>query len=189
MTTALVLLLVNAVLGAADTLWYHEFKARLPERIESTATELRLHAARDAIYVFLYGALAWLQPVGALGVLVTIGLAAEVVVTMVDFVVEDRDRPAIGGISGGERVLHSVMAIVYGAMLAFLVPVLVDGLVTGFGPAGNGVLSVTRHDAPTWLSLAASVAAAGIAVSGLRDWLAVRRVDPVSQWIPRPTST
>ena len=60
MNIVLVLLLVNAVLGTIDTLWYHEYKAKLPSQLAHTRTELKLHAARDAIYVVIYGVLACL---------------------------------------------------------------------------------------------------------------------------------
>lgn len=183
-TIVLSLLLLNAGLGAFDTLWYHEYRARLPERIDTTATELRLHVGRDAVYVVLYGTLAWLRPIDAVGLLIAAGLLIEIALTMADFVVEDRDRPAIGGMSPGERILHSVMAIVYGAMLAFLVPVLVAGI----GDGGTGEPTLAAHGAPVWLSVAASAAALGIAVSGLRDAFALRGHDPVSRWLPRPSS-
>ncbi|WP_051062309.1 hypothetical protein, partial [Ilumatobacter nonamiensis] len=171
MTTVLALLLVNAVLGAWDTLWYHEYRARLTARLDSTRTELRLHAARDAIYVVLYGGLAWWRPSGVVVAAVAVFLVAEIVITLADFVVEDRDRPSIGGIAPGERILHSLMAIVYGMMLVRLVPVLSAG---AFEPTG-----VIRHDAPVGVSIAATAAALGIAVSGARDVLALRGTDLV----------
>ncbi len=166
MTSVLVLLLVNAVLGAFDTLWYHEYRARLASKIVTTAPELRLHVARDLVYVGLYGVLAWWQPTGLLRPIVAVALVTEIVITMTDFVIEDRDRPAIGGMQPGERVLHSTMAIVYGAMLTFLVPELL---------AGNWSWSLpATHDAPAGLSIAATVAAVGIALSAARDWVALR---------------
>ncbi len=171
MSTVLALLLVNAVLGAIDTLWYHEFRARLTARLATTRTELRLHAGRDAIYVVLYGGLAWWTPAGPLVGVVVLLLVAEVAITMADFVVEDRDRPAIGGMAPGERVLHSLMAIVYGAMLVQLLPLI---LAEADGPAG-----LLRHDAPPAISIGATLAAAGIALSGARDVLAVHGIDPV----------
>src|SRR5260370_28761428 len=50
---ALYLLGVQGLIGAFDTLYYHEWKARLPARGRRAAPELALHAARD----FLYGVL------------------------------------------------------------------------------------------------------------------------------------
>ncbi len=170
MTIVLGLLLVNGVLGAWDTLWYHEHRARLAERVASTRTELRLHAARDAIYTLVYGGLAWWRPAGWVVAIVAGLLTAEIAITLADFVVEDRDRPAIGGITAGERVLHSAMAIVYGAMLARFVPVLLGG--------ATDPTALVRHDAPMWMSIAATIGAAGIAVSGLRDLLATVDIDP-----------
>lgn len=174
MNTVLALLLVNAALGAFDTLWYHEYRARLSAKIEHTRTELRLHAARDGVYVVLYGVLAWWTPSGFAVALVAVLLATEIAITLADFVVEDRDRPLIGGISPGERVLHSLMAIVYGAMLARLVPVLLD--------AAESPTSLTRHDTHIVLSLGATAAAAGIAASGIRDAFALAGIDPI--WRP-----
>lgn len=165
MTIVLALLLVNAMLGAWDTLWYHEYRARLARRIEHTATELKLHAARDAIYTVVYVVLGWWRPEGWLVVILGAALAAEIVITLTDFVVEDRDRPAIGGIARGERILHTLMAIVYGAMLARLLPELADAWTE---PTG-----LVRHGAPVWMSVTATVVAAGISASGVRDAAAV----------------
>lgn len=171
MTTVLVLLMVNAVLGAWDTLWYHEYRAKLTAKTATTRPELRLHVARDVIYTGLYGLFAFFRPEGFVVSLVIVALIAEIVLTLSDFVVEDRDRPAIGGMAAGERVLHSLMAIVYGAMLSRLVPELFD--------AAAGSTGLRLHGAPGWLSIAALVTAAGIGASGLRDALALRGVDPI----------
>ncbi|MGB3734516.1 MAG: hypothetical protein WA964_06150 [Ilumatobacter sp.] len=176
MNIVLTLLLVNAALGAFDTLWYHEYRNRLSARIEHTRPELRLHAARDAVYVVLYGGLAWWTPAGAIVAIVAALLAAEIVITLADFVIEDRDRPLIGGISPGERILHSLMAIVYGTMLAHLIPVLLDGAVAR--------TATVEHGAHLALSIGATAAAVGIAVSGFRDALALVGVDPI--WRRRP---
>ncbi len=45
--TALWLLGVQGVIGAFDTIYYHEWKARLPALGKHAAKELRLHAVRD----------------------------------------------------------------------------------------------------------------------------------------------
>jgi hypothetical protein len=105
----------------------------------------------------------WWVP--AIGLLV----AAEVAITMCDFVVEDRDRAAIGGIVPGERILHTLMAIMYGAMLCRLIPIFVEnaGLETGF------VLSAI----PVGYRSAATAAAVGIALSGIRDAMILRGFD------------
>ena len=47
MTTALWLLAIQGIIGAFDTLYYHEWRARLTAGGSGTASELKLHAARD----------------------------------------------------------------------------------------------------------------------------------------------
>jgi hypothetical protein len=169
MKIVLSLLLVNVVLGAWDTIWYHEIKAKLPYCLASTRPELRLHAMRDAVYAVLYGVLAWRTPTGWWVPVIGVLVAAEVAITLCDFVVEDRDRAAIGGMVPGERILHTLMAIVYGAMLCRLVPIFVENaaLDTGF------VISAI----PTAYRWAATAAAVGIALSGIRDAMILRGHD------------
>ncbi len=59
MVTALVLMAVQGLIGAFDTFYYHEWKARLPGRGKAAAAELKLHAARDFLYAVLFGTLPW----------------------------------------------------------------------------------------------------------------------------------
>lgn len=100
--------------------WYHEWRQRLPSR-PTAARELRLHAARDFAYAVVFGSLAWAEWRGWLAWVFGAVLAFEVLITLWDFIEEDISRP----LPAGERVMHTVMAIVYGAFLANLVPVLV----------------------------------------------------------------
>jgi len=53
MKSVLYLLTVLALLGAFDTLYYHEWRARLPALGRSARSELRLHAFRDFVYTIL----------------------------------------------------------------------------------------------------------------------------------------
>jgi uncharacterized protein YggT (Ycf19 family) len=171
-TTVLGLLLANGLLGAIDTLWYHEWRAQLARRGGPLRTELALHAGRDAIYTVIYATLGWLAWHGAFAVLLTVLLAGEILLTLADFVTEDRLRPAIGGMAAGERVLHTAMAIVYGAMLASLVPLLDSWW------GDESALATHSQPPPAWMAAAASVLAAGIAVSGARDALATWDLRP-----------
>src|ERR687887_337649 len=65
MTAALCLLAVQGVIGAFDTLYYHEWRARLPARGRHAASELKLHAARDFFYGVLFATLSWIAWQGA----------------------------------------------------------------------------------------------------------------------------
>ncbi len=167
MNAALILLLVNVIFGAWDTLWYHEYKTRLVHHLASTRPELRLHAARDGVYTCLYGSLAIYRPQGLYVYIVGAMLVAEIMITLTDFVVEDRDRGAIGGMVAGERILHTLMAIVYGAMLTFLIPELISG--------ARLPTALVINDAWVLLRLGAGVAAIGIGMSGIRDTVALTR--------------
>lgn len=166
MTAVVVLLLANGVLGAIDTIWYHELRAALPRRPERHRIELRLHAGRDAVYAVLYGTIGWWAWRGSWAWVLGALLAVEIVITLTDFVVEDRTRT----LSAGERILHSVMAIVYGAMLTRLVPEMIDWASTTAGTTGSR--GVTATGVPMLLAATSSLLAVGIACSGARDALA-----------------
>ena len=85
------LLSVQAVMGAFDNLWHHELQAKLPQR-HSARRELALHTAREAIYGVVFIGLAWWQWQGLFAALLAALLGAEVVITLADFLEEDRTR-------------------------------------------------------------------------------------------------
>jgi hypothetical protein len=119
MSILAVLLVTQIALGGLDNLWHHELKERLPGRREARL-ELALHAGRELCYALLFFGLAWWEWHGAWTLLVIALLAAEVCVTLADFIVEDRTRrlPEL------ERVVHTVLAMNFGALLAVLAPTL-----------------------------------------------------------------
>jgi uncharacterized protein len=160
MNAAIWILMVQASLGAFDTLYYHEYKLKLATG-EHTAHELRLHATRDFLYAIIIGSLAWLTWNGPFALVLAAILLAEVGITLSDFVEEDKVRK----LPAGERVMHSIMGIVYGAFLALLIPEMMKwySLPLGFGTAYHGF--------PGWVL---SLIAAGVAASGVRDLLASR---------------
>ncbi len=162
MKTALWLLALQGVIGAFDTIYYHEWRARLPALGRAAAAELRLHAARDFIYAILFVTLPWLAWRGAWVVVLASLMVAEIVLTLDDFVVEDAVRKSIGGVYPGERVTHAVMGILYGAMLACLVPSL---LAWWKEPAGL----VPHTGAPAELAWALTLMGVGVFASGVRD--------------------
>jgi hypothetical protein len=155
MKAAIAFLLAQGALGAFDTLWYHEHKLRLPHT-RSAASELRLHAARDFAYAIIFASLAWVEWRGALAWLFLGILIFEIVVTLWDFVEEDRTRT----LPPGERITHAIMGILYGAFLYTLVPELWawSQLPTGLAALDRGLVS--------WVLTAFAL---GVAGSGLRD--------------------
>lgn len=93
-------------------------------------------------------------------------LLIEVVLTLWDFVVEDWIRKAVGGLYAGERIMHAIMGIIYGAMLAKLFPTL-------WGWRSVPTAPVKSLPAiPEALRSAMLLMAAGVFLSGVRDFCA-----------------
>jgi hypothetical protein len=161
MRVAIWLLFVQALLGAFDTLYYHEYRLRLPHR-QGTTTELRLHAARDFAYAIIIGSLGFVIWAGSFVWILAALLLMEIAITLWDFIEEDRIRK----LPAGERAMHAIMGIVYGAFLANLLPEMMRwrALDTGFG--------ASYHGFPAWVL---SCLAIGVFVSGVRDLAASRR--------------
>jgi len=149
------LLVLQGCLGAWDTLWYHEWGQRLAWR-PTAKTELRLHASRDVIYAVLFGSLAWLEWRGAWIWGLTAFLLAEIVITLLDFVEEDRVRR----LPAGERIMHALMGIVYGAFLAYFFPELQQWS----SPPTR--FQLTSYGSWSWMM---TLMACGVLASGLRD--------------------
>jgi hypothetical protein len=181
MRDALWLLAALGVVGAFDTLWFHEWRGRLVARPEMRP-ELRLHVARDALYVVIFASLPFVAWRGLWTAVLAAILIAEIVITMTDFVTEDKVRKGVGGVFPGERITHAVMGIIYGAMLGYLVPVLLAWFQQ---PSG---LVFAAPPVPAWLQAALGAAAAGILAHGLRDLAAVLGL-PGSDWPWADTAT
>jgi hypothetical protein len=122
-----------------------------------------LHAARDFLYAALFGALPWLEWQGLWAVILATVLLTEIILTLADFVVERRVRKPLGDVYGGERITHAVMGIIYGAMLANLLPMLWRWFLapTALAPTESATLEPLR-----W---SLTVMAIGVFLSGARD--------------------
>jgi hypothetical protein len=179
MTIALWLLALQGVIGAFDTVYYHEWRARLPARGGQAAPELMLHAARDALYGVLFATLPWIEWRGRWAFALAAVLIAEIVLTLWDFVVEVAVRRPFGDVYAGERVTHAVMGILYGAMVAHLIPVVArwTSLPTALVVSGAGVPGLLR-----WCLF---IMAAGVLLSGARDLYAALDL-PHGSWPWRP---
>src|SRR5258708_8317995 len=109
MNTALYLLGLQGLIGAFDTLFYHEWRARLPARGRRAAPELALHAAPDFLYGALFCTLPWLAWKGAWTIVLLVVIAAEIILTLWDFVVEIAVLKDLGDVYPGAPVTHDVM--------------------------------------------------------------------------------
>jgi hypothetical protein len=154
---------LQGLIGAFDTVYYHEWRAKLPARGRAAVPELILHACRDFLYAVLFGTLPWWEWHGRYTAALALVLAAEIVLTLWDFVVEVRVRQPFGDVYGGERVTHAVMGILYGSMLACLVPDLVQwwNMPTA--------LLTSNPPVPEILKWALTLMAFGVFASGIRD--------------------
>jgi uncharacterized protein len=155
------LIAIQLALGLFDILYHHEMMERLAWRV-SQRRELKLHGGRNLAYAVLFLTLGLFELKGFWAIVVISVLAAEVVITLTDFVEEDLSRK----LPPSERVTHTLLAINYGAILTLLVPLLVSW--------ANQRTAIV----PVWYgigSLLAPLAAAGVIVFGLRDFFAARR--------------
>jgi uncharacterized protein (TIGR01777 family) len=172
MTLCFALLIIQTLLGGFDNLWHHEITERLPSK-RSAARELTLHAVRELIYGCFFFQLAWFELRGSWTILVIGALALEIVVTLSDFVVEDRTRrlPAL------ERVLHTLLAINFGMLLIAFAPTL-----NHWWSQPAAIVRVS-HGAYSWLF---SLFAVGVLAWSIRNTLAVLRLRRPPEWVRKP---
>ena len=163
MVVALWLLALQGVIGAFDTAYYHEWRARLPGLGPQAAPELRLHAARDALYAVIFATLPWFAWHGLWTIALVSVLVAEIILTMADFIVEISVRKPLGDVYGGERLTHAAMGILYGAMLANLYPTL-----RAWGAQPTAVRWASANTMPM-LRWCLTGMALGVLLSGMRD--------------------
>ena len=119
MNTVLALITIQALIGAFDNLWHHEITEKLSSK-PSARGELILHTIREAIYGVIFLSIAWFTWNGVWAWALLGLMAVKVVVTLWDFVIEDQTRklPPL------ERIIHTVLAMNFGVILAFFVPVI-----------------------------------------------------------------
>jgi uncharacterized protein (TIGR01777 family) len=149
------LMIAQAILGAFDTLYHHELRAALPQQ-PSAALELQIHAGRSFVYALVFAGLAWLAWGGVWLLPLAAMLLTEVVLTLWDFLVEDRSRI----LPPAERVLHTIMALNGGAAFALLCL---------FAPIWWRLPSRLQFITHGWQSIVLSVFTTGVVVSAVRD--------------------
>jgi len=152
---------IQVMMGGFDTLYHHEGTERLAWRPDQ-ANELRLHGIRNLAYAVMFTALGWTMPLGAWSWALMALMVGELIITLWDFVEEDRTR----ALPASERITHTLLTLNYGIILALLAPLLLAwaGQPTLLGRAYHG-----------WISWFCAAAALGVTVSGIRDLAAARR--------------
>ena len=170
MDLLLTLLILQALMGAIDTLYHHELTAALPAQ-PSAQHELKVHALRSLLYGMIFAGLAWFTFGGWWLVVLWAVVITEVVLTLIDFLIEDHTRV----LPESERVLHSLLAIGGGATFTLL------ALQTPDWWQLPSELTFTDHGWRSWLL---TLAACGVALYGARDMVAARRLARIGEALP-----
>lgn len=159
---ALQLMACQGCLGAFDTLYHHELTEALPGR-PGARRELSIHAVRALIYSALFIGLSGWAFHGVWALVLLLVFAVEIVLTLWDFVVEDRSRllPAT------ERVTHTVLAMNGGAFIALL------ALNT---PQWLAMPSALVRQPQGALGVFLALCGVGVGLSGVRDAFAARAI-------------
>jgi uncharacterized protein (TIGR01777 family) len=162
-----VLITIQIALGGFDTVFHHEGTERLAWR-PGQQRELRLHGVRNLLYSLMFAVLGSAQPGGLLARAFLALLVVELVITLWDFVEEDRTRK----LPATERVTHTLLTLNYGAIIALLLPVLLGWM---HDPV---LLQRAYYGLWSWMCVPAS---AGTFLFGLRDLFAARRMASFDQ--------
>ncbi len=159
MNSIFTVLTLQVILGAFDNLWHHEITEKLPKKPEARH-ELTMHTVRELIYGVIFAGLAWFAWQGVWAYVLVVLLLVELMVTLIDFIIEDNIRvlPPL------ERVLHTLLAINIGIFFAVLYPVVI-----GWAQMPSGLVPV-HYGVWTWMFTAFGV---GVFMWGIRDLIAV----------------
>src|SRR5688572_11684760 len=149
------LLIAQGLLGAFDTLYHHEMKEKLAYRVGSER-ELAIHGVRSLLYAVIFAGLALFEWRGIFALALGGIFAVEIVLTLWDFVVEDRTRR----LPASERVTHTILAVNGGMFLALLT----SELASNASMAGS--LVPVDHG---WRGAALIAFAIGLVVSSARE--------------------
>lgn len=154
------LLAAQGLMGAFDTLVNHELIERLPRRVEARR-EIGLHSIREALYAAIFVGLGWSEWHGALALVVTAVVVAEIAVDAVDEWTENRIRV----LPQNERVLHFFLVLNLGAIALCLIS-------TGWHAQASALL-MRDYGWLSWVLLFFGVSSAAWSV---RDFIAWRRL-------------
>jgi len=167
------ILFLLGCLGAADIALYHSVAHGIRSHADSMG-ELVTHSLRGPTYAALF----LLIPNFELHGLFAWGLMAlfvfDVGISIWDFSLERGSRRFLGGLPSGEYVLHMLMAIIFGALVASILCLKHNW----FNAPTRLVWTPTA--APVILRLTLSIMALGVLGSGIQDALAALRLSKLS---------
>lgn len=162
-------LLAHGVIGGIDVILNHEVIARLPARRSAGAiTEQRLHSLRELAFALIFLALAWFEWRGLLAWAIAALMLAELCISTLDTVLEFDTRV----LPVTERVMHVMLFVNFGIVLALLAPALAEWMRQPDG------LRQINYGWASWLLSAMALLSLGWSV---RDALRSRRMAPKLQ--------
>ncbi|KPJ93450.1 MAG: hypothetical protein AMJ53_07190 [Gammaproteobacteria bacterium SG8_11] len=162
MQTLLLLLSIQGLIGAYDSIYHHDFKEKLSLK-PIAKNELKIHSIRSLLYSILFLSFGWTQWQGWLAPLFAAILVIELLLTLWDFVEEDRSRV----LPASERITHTILTLNFGAILALFMPELLrwQSLPTD--------LSLVDHGIYSWIM---TVYGVGVIPFAIREYISFRRL-------------
>ena len=163
------ILFLLGCLGAADIALFHSVAHGIRSHPDSVA-ELVTHSLRGPTYATLFLFIPNFEMHGLFAWCLMALLAFDVGISIWDFSLEQGSRRLLGGLPSGEYVLHMVMAIVFGALVA---------TIACFGQhwfAAHTRLVYRPAAVPTVLRFALAIMAVAVFVSGIQDAAAALRL-------------
>jgi uncharacterized protein (TIGR01777 family) len=162
METMLLLLSIQGLIGAYDSIYHHDFKEKLALKF-SAKNELKIHSIRSMLYSVLFLSFGWTQWHGWLALVFAVILGIELILTLWDFVEEDRSRV----LPATERVTHTLLTLNFGVIIALFVPELIRWQVL---PSG---LAIVDHGIFSWIM---TVYGVGVIPFAVREYASYRRL-------------
>jgi hypothetical protein len=173
------LLLALGVLGGIDILLYHSISHGIRNHAESRR-ELITHAMRGPTYATLFLIVPNFETRGMWAIALALLLVFDVGISIADFALERKSRAELGGLPSGEYVLHMIIAMLFGAFVAALAPLLVDEMIktTALVPVNDLTAG--------WIRCVLAIFAIGVLSSGGMDLLAALRLLKVDHFSHAP---
>ena len=168
MVLATYLLIIIGFLGAFDIALYHTHTHNI-RKLKSARTELIFHSLRGPTYAILFLVIPNFATHGAYCIELTALLVFDVAISILDFAVERKSREPVGGLPSGEYVLHSIIAMLFGA---FVLCVWNAGVVWIDQPTAL-IYEPVVNDMTRGLLAIMSL---GVLISGIQDAVAVVRL-------------
>ncbi|MCA8969228.1 MAG: hypothetical protein KDC95_05570 [Planctomycetes bacterium] len=168
MASATYLLLLVGVLGALDIAVYHT-RAHDLRRQPSAWHELITHSLRGPTYAILFVVVPNFAAHGAWFVVMLALFVFDIAISLWDFAVERKSRMPMGGLPTGEYVLHSIIAMLFGAFVACY-------CIAGWPWLELETAWVRQPAVPTTVQALLAVMSIGVLWSGIADARAVVRL-------------